>query len=88
MLLVSNLFLWENVSSAPLNASEAALSDLKDLFDNATAISGKLAKLGTAMRKEFWSTALSHDVFLKGNFPTEQCITLQFNGKHHATRFL
>ncbi|GAB1298037.1 Prolactin-7D1 [Apodemus speciosus] len=65
MLLVSNLFLWENVSSAPINASEAALSDLKDLFDNATVISGKLAKLGTAMRKEFFINSFSSDMFNK-----------------------
>lgn len=55
MLLMANLFLWEKVSSAPINASETTLNDLKDLFDNATVISGKMAELGFAMRKEFVS---------------------------------
>jgi prolactin len=63
MLLMSNLFLWEKVSSAPINASEAVLSDLKDLFDNATVLSGEMSKLGVIMRKEFVSTSLSHHFF-------------------------
>ncbi|XP_031215129.1 prolactin-7D1-like isoform X2 [Mastomys coucha] len=65
MLLVSNLFLWEKVSSAPINASEADLSDLKDLFDNATVLSGKMAKLGIIMRKEFFINSFSSDMFNK-----------------------
>ncbi|XP_052012566.1 prolactin-7D1-like [Apodemus sylvaticus] len=65
ILLVSNFFLWENVSSAPINASEAAISDLKDLFDNATVISGKLANLGFAMRREFFFNSFSSNMFNK-----------------------
>ncbi|XP_028631549.1 prolactin-7D1-like isoform X2 [Grammomys surdaster] len=65
MLFASNLFLWEKVSSAPVNVSEAAVSDLKDLFDNATVLSGKMAKLGVLMRKEFFIKSFSSDMFNK-----------------------
>lgn len=60
MLLVSNLLLWEKVTSAPMNISEAGLSEvsLKDLFDNATILSENITKLATDMRMEFVSTSL------------------------------
>ncbi|XP_032741044.1 prolactin-7D1-like isoform X1 [Rattus rattus] len=63
ILLMANLFLWEKVSSAPINPSETTLNDLKDLFDNATVLSGKMAELGFAMRKEFFSNSFSSDIF-------------------------
>ncbi|XP_005066332.1 prolactin-7D1-like [Mesocricetus auratus] len=67
MLLVSNLLLWEKVTSAPMNISEAGLSEvsLKDLFDNATILSENITKLATDMRMEFFYNNFSSRIFSK-----------------------
>nr|pir proliferin-related protein - mouse [Mus musculus] len=85
MLLMSNLFLWEKVSSAPINASEAVLSDLKDLFDNATVLSGEMSKLGVIMRKEFFMNSFSSETFNKiilDLHKSTENITKAFNSCH------
>ncbi|XP_034367019.1 prolactin-7D1 isoform X2 [Arvicanthis niloticus] len=87
MLLVSNLFLWEKVSSAPINVSEAVLHDLKNLFDNATVLSGKIAKLGVIMRKEFFSNSFSSDMFNKfilDLHKSQEKLIKSFNSCHTA----
>lgn len=61
MLLLSNLLLWEGVASAPMNISDAGLSEvsLKDLVKNALILAENISDLATDMRREFVSTSLT-----------------------------
>ncbi|XP_003504873.1 prolactin-7A1-like isoform X2 [Cricetulus griseus] len=61
LLVVSNLFLWENVASVPLNSSEIDDDQLylKELFDHAMEVSQKISKLNIEMRRMYTDSEFS-----------------------------
>ncbi|XP_041911263.1 prolactin-7D1-like [Arvicola amphibius] len=85
MLLLSNLLLWEGMASAPMNISDAGLSEvsLKDLLENAIILAENISDLATDMRLEFfedllnmillilrdWKDPLKHQVTQLGAMP-------------------
>lgn len=58
MLLVSNLFSWENVASTPLNNNEKDELLLKELFDHATQLCQNISDLNMDLPRIYVSTSL------------------------------
>lgn len=58
VLLVSNVLLWENVASVPLNRNETDELHLKELFDHAMLLYKNISDLNMDLPRIFVSTSL------------------------------
>ncbi|XP_050999181.1 prolactin-7D1-like [Acomys russatus] len=88
MLFVSKLLLWEMVDSAPMNVSEAALSDdtLRILFDNATVLSNNLSDAALDLRSKLFTNSFSSALFMRirKNLSKNEKIMATFSNNCHT----
>ncbi|XP_027265044.1 prolactin-7A1-like isoform X2 [Cricetulus griseus] len=85
LLVVSNLLLWENVASVPLNSSDIIDDQLylKELFDHAMEVSQNISTLNIEMRRIYTtsqSSAKYFEKFLTSSSMSSNQFMLEFLG--------
>ncbi|XP_050999179.1 prolactin-7A1-like [Acomys russatus] len=85
LLLVSNLLLWQNVASVPLNSNETDDDELflKELFDHAMTLTQNISDHNIELRRIFTISELSaklFDKFLNSSFAFYDQFMFEFLG--------